>query len=92
MPSHPSLRIHSPRPDIEDVANHRVSFRVAERVCIRLSGLMLILSFFFVMLTSILHSVHTAVLAFAAMFLAYMFNSCAERLREGPALTASVEP
>jgi hypothetical protein len=83
MPSHPSLRIHSPRPDIEDVANHRATFRIAERVCIRITSLMLVVSIFCILLTVLTNSIYIALGAFVTMLLAYVFNGCANRLREG---------
>ncbi len=47
MPEHPTLRIHSPRPDIQVVANQRKQFWLLERTTRRLGSLMVTFALFF---------------------------------------------
>lgn len=82
MPEHPTLRIHSPRPDILDVADTRRRLRFMERTCLRLSGLMIVSATFLTILTVIMNDAFIAIGAFFLMFLAYFFQEISQRLRD----------
>ncbi len=71
MPEHPTLRIHSPRPDILVVADERKRLRFMERTCIRLSGLMIVSSLFVIFFAIITNNVHFAIFACVLLVLAY---------------------
>lgn len=49
MPEHPTLRIHSPRPDIQVVAKERQKVWLMERTSRRLASLMITVAIFFLM-------------------------------------------
>jgi hypothetical protein len=49
MPEHPTLRIHSPRPDIQVVAKERQKVWLMERTSRRLASFMITVAMFFLL-------------------------------------------
>lgn len=94
MPAHPVLRIHSPNPDILELANKRIKLQILERTYIRLSALMLVCSFFFIFGIVLTKNIILAFGAFVCCFTAYVMQGISMHLRfmyEEPTMRAGIE-
>jgi hypothetical protein len=79
MPEHPTLRIHSPRPDIQVVAKERQKVWLMERTTRRLASLMVTVAMFFILNALFLTQWVFVVLALVALCLAVSCIGAAEK-------------
>lgn len=88
MPEHPSLRIHSPRPDIQVVANQRKHLWMLERTTRRLGSLMVTFALFFMIMGFITTEWWTiSIIVLLCLFIAVSCLGASEKFQEMSATT-----
>lgn len=82
MAERPTLRIHSPRPDILDVATERRNYWIFQRFCVRLSAFMIVLSFFFMWVGILFQTPIFPLMAVGFLVLAYIFFGFSKKIEQ----------